>query len=459
MPEPDLPPEEATSLDQLDLETCEADLEAPPAAIVRLGGTFESFRYRNFSLFWTGAVISNVGTWMQNTALAIVVYGLRRSAFDVGLMNFLMGIPVLFLALPAGLLADRIDRRRLIIATQWALLVQAAALGYLYMIGALSAPHVVTGLAWICALSLAGGIGTALTFPAWQAMLPDLVPRKSLLNGIALNSAQFQSSRMIGPIVAVGLLAVGAGMGGIFYINAISFLFVIAALWAIRPRTEDAKVLDAGAERHEGGWRTITAGIAYARRDRVVGLLLVSTVFVTLFGMPYITLLPAIVDRTLGIHDAGTTKAAYALAFAIVMAANGLGAIVGSLGVASLPVTVVRERLMTFFLLGFAALEIVYALTRSYVALAAVAALAGAALLATNSLTNTSIQATVPDRLRGRVMALFVLCFLGVMPLSAIVFGALGDVIGPSNAVLGGAIVLAVWAAFLVARPSLLRRE
>jgi len=206
-----------------------------PQAVVRQGGTFESFRYRDFTWFWLGSVVSNTGSWMQNTALALVVFSFRGSSLDLGIVNFVSGIPILFLALPAGVLADRVDKRKLLIIGQAALLVQAAALGILAYHGQLSALHPVQGLVWVSALGLLGGVMSALTFPAWQALLPDLVPRAGLMNAIALNSAQFQSSRLLGPLVTSVFVLAGAAMGHVFMVNAASFLFVIAALWAIRP--------------------------------------------------------------------------------------------------------------------------------------------------------------------------------------------------------------------------------
>jgi MFS family permease len=137
------------------LSTREADVEAPPGKVVRRGGTFDSFRHRDYTLFWSGALVSNVGTWMQTYALGIVVWGFRRSEFDVGLVNFAAGIPVLFLALWVGSLADRVDRRRLIIDTQWVLLAQAALLGWLYASGHLSSKTPVVSLLWVCGLGVA----------------------------------------------------------------------------------------------------------------------------------------------------------------------------------------------------------------------------------------------------------------------------------------------------------------
>ena len=450
------------------LETREADVAEPTPQVVRGGGTFDSFRYRDYTLFWIGALVSNTGSWMQNYALSIVVYSFRQSELDLGLVNFMTGIPVLFLALAGGEIADRVDRRKLLIWCQAIMLVQAAALGLLSNSGHLSSERAMASLAWVAALGLVAGVMSALTFPAWQALLPDLVPRRSLLNAVALNSAQFQSSRLIGPLAASALVIAGASMGDIFLVNAATFLFVIAALRAIHPHPESelaqggaatqAAIATRGASPGAGpdiahpatdsSWQRLTAGIRYARENRVIGVLILSTAVMTVFAMPYMMLLPAVVDKALG---GGKVEVSW------VMAANGAGALVGALMVASLRKSEQRQRLipvsmlaMTVFLMGFA-------LSRTLVLTIAFSMLCGAALLVTNSLANTSIQMTTPPRLRGRVMALFIMAFLGIMPISSLIFGPIGEAIGPTNAVFGGAVVLGLWALTLLSRPGLLQ--
>jgi MFS family permease len=423
-------------------ETIEANTEAPPQAAARRTGTFDSFRHRDFTLFWTGSLISNTGTWMQTAALAIVVWGLRGREFDLGLVNFAAGIPVLFLALPAGVMADRFDKRRLLIWFQALLALQAAALWGLSLAGRLSPDHAVEALLWIAGLGLVGGVLSALTFPTWQSFLPDLVSREGLMNGIALNSAQFQVSRLLGPLLASGLMLLGISTGDIFLVNAASYLFVIAALWAISPHPQSAAAGTEHARREpEGPWATLTAGVRYATQHRVVGVLIVSTAFMTVFAMPYMMLLPAIAEKALG---GGRIQ------YSWLLAANGFGAIFGSLGVASMPVTARRERLIPLSILVMSFLLAAFSMSRSFALSMVLSALAGAAFLTTNSLTNTSIQATVPGALRGRVMALFVMSFMGIMPISSAIFGPLGEWIGPTNAVSTGAVFLFAWAVFLL---------
>jgi len=465
------------------VEQLEADDAAPPSAVVQRGSTFESFRFRDFTLFWSGAFVSNTGSWMQNYALAIVVYGLRHSELDLGLVNFVSGIPILFLALPAGALADKVDKRRLLIVSQFVLLLQASALAILYTSGHLSSANALPSLLWIGGLGLLGGLMSALTFPAWQSLLPDLVPRENLLNAIALNSAQFQSARLLGPLFAAGMVLVGAGMGEIFWVNAGSFLFVIAALWAIKPHashasggataragsadaagttsgpgspggssgpgkgTDSAGTGGRPATAREGSWHTITAGLRYARENTFIGYLVGSTAVMTIFGMPYMMLLPAYADKVL---RCGQAEVPYP------PAATGLGAVAGALIVASLPSSVRRERIIPVTLIAFAALLMAFSLSHWLWLSLAISALAGACVLTINSLTNTSIQANVPGQLRGRVMALFIMAFMGLMPVSSLLFGPLGKLIGPGRAILAGAVVLLGWGIYLVLRPGVL---
>ncbi|NTW28475.1 MAG: MFS transporter [Coriobacteriia bacterium] len=431
----------------IDLETCGADACAPTPNVVKLG-TFGSLRYHDFRLFLTGTLLSNIGSWMQSYALGIVVFSFRQSEFDLGLVGFLSGIPILLLSLPAGVLADRVDSRRMLIWMQAVLLGQAATLGVLYKTGVVSSSNPLASLLWVASLGLFGGIFVAFQGPAFQSMLPNLIPRRFLMNGIALNSAQLQSSRLFGPLIAAGLVLAGAGMAGVFFANAVSFLFVIAALSAIRPCLE-AEARSTGLKRtHEQAWQALTAGIRYAKADGAVGVLLISTALVTLCGFPYITLLPAIVSETLN-----ASVVAYPRWTAFIMAANGFGALVGALVVASLPASLRRARIIPIAVLSFGVVLICFALSRSIWLSIPLSALGGIALMAINSMTNTSIQAAVPGKLRGRVMALFVMAFMGIMPVSSIVSGSLGQLAGPSTAVLTGALLLLLWGLTLLTHP------
>ncbi len=439
----------------------EADYEAAPGPIARKLGTLAAFRHRDYSLFWSGALVSNIGTWMQMPVLGLLVYSFRRSEADLGIVNALSGLPVLFLAIPAGLLADRVDRRVLIMWAQVALMAQALALGVLFTTGNLTSARPLLSLGLVSALGVLGGLMAAITFPAWQSMVPDLVPRDVLLNGIALNAAGFQGARMLGPLAAAGVLLLSPGaFDTIFYINAVSFVFVIAALAAIRTKRTPRMDREVHARPREGTLKTLLAGLAYAREDKTIGLLILSVAMMTVFGMPYMMLLPAVVDKVLvPVALIGKVRrVAIDTGVNYLVAANGLGALVGALMVASFPKGIRREPLVRYTLLAMSVLLVAFTLSSTLPVMLVVSALTGAAFLTSTSLMNTSIQACVPHHLRGRVMALFVMAFMGLMPVSSLLFGLLGQAVGPMNAVLAGAAVLGAYSLFLVLRPQLLDR-
>lgn len=431
----------------------ESDVETPPERIVKRGGTFESFRHRGYLLFWSGALVSNVGTWMQAAVIALLAFNFRHSETDLGLVNFAAQIPNLFLALPGGVLADRVDKRNLIIWAQVLLMAQAVAFGVLYVTGNLSSAHPAASLAWVSGLGLVAGVLTALSFPAWQALIPDLVPREELLNAIALNSAQFQSGRMLGGAAALGVIAlVGyrAGVAGVFWINAASFIFVIVALRASRTSPHGEPIHR--PEGKDGAWKSLKEGLRFAASHRLVGVLILSTVIVTFVGMPYVMLLPSVAQKVLGFSD-------YTGIYTVLFTFNGLGSLFGALGVASLPHSIGRERLMRWTIAATAVILIVFAFSKWVWLSVILSTLAGATLLTTNSLANTSVQDNVPHHLRGRVMSVFIMSFLGVMPLSAAAFGPLAEWIGTSWAIAGGAAAMLGWALFLFANPGLLEPE
>lgn len=416
----------------IDGPTCEADTHSPPMGIARVP-TFESFGVHDFRYFWMGAFISNVGTWMQIVALGWLVYEITRSSFSLGLVSFISGIPVLLFILFAGAAADRFERRKLLIWLQVAMMVQAAAFGLLTQFDIITLP-------WIYALTFAGGLATAFMFPAWQAMVPDLVPRRLLLNAIALNSAQFNGARLLGPMIGA-LIFARWGVAEVFYANAVTFLFVIWSLAVIRP----CQTMPEGPAPRP--LEALGGGLRYAWEHRAIGLLLLTMAMVTVFGMPFTTLMPVIAAQTLGVGKAG---------YSTLMAANGFGALVGALVVASLPRETKRDRIIRFSVLAFAALLLGLSLSRSYWLSMALLVGMGFAFLAAVSSINTSLQSAAPPELRGRILSLFVLTFMGIMPFGSLGFGALGRQIGAAGALTTGALVLLAHSLLLLARLRLL---
>lgn len=417
----------------------EADVPAAPQGTLRRFRTFDSLRLRDFRIFFIGALISNLGSWMQTTALGWLVFDITNKSASLGLVNFLTGIPILLLGIFTGALADHMNRQKLLIYTQIVLMLQAGMFGYLASSG-----HVT--MTWIYGLSLLGGLASAFMSPAWQAMTPDLVPRASLLNAIALNSAQFNAARFLGPMAAAAVVFVfsrssSGGITEIFWVNAASFLFVIWSLTVIRP------VQHQHAPGGESPVDRLLGGLRYAASHRRVRMNLVTVAILTIFGMPHATLLPAIAKQVLHLGASG---------YSGLLAANGAGALVGALAVASLPPTANRDKIVRLGFVSLAVTGALLGLSRSSALTTVVLVVMGALFLAVSASVNTNIQASVPPELRGRVMSLFVLSFMGMMPFGAIIFGTLGDLLSPPVAVYIGAAVLLLWGLNILVRPHLL---
>lgn len=422
-----------------DTATLEADATSPPRRILREIATFESFRYRDYRYFFLGALLSNIGTWTQTVALGWVVYALTGSSSSLGVVNFLTGIPIIFLTLLAGTLVDHVNRRKLLIVAQALLMLQAFGFAYLNHTG-----HITIG--WIYALTLAGGVVSSFVLPAWQATVPDLVPRNSLLNAVALSSAQFNAARLVGPMVTAVIMAAFAsneqlGVTMVFAFNAVSFLFVIWALSVIRPH-QKMQPRDGSSARPD-----MIAGITYTRQHRHIAVHLLSASMLVIFGLSFTTLLPAIAVDVLGLDSTG---------YSSLLMFNGLGALTGALAIASLPRSVRREKIIRYGLVVMATGGIALSFSHSYALSAALLVVLGVAFLSTVSSLNSNVQTAAPDHLRGRIMALYVLAFMGMMPFGSLAFGWLGDAIGPSSAVRVGGLVLLGWAALLMMRPTLL---
>lgn len=416
----------------------ETETWTPEEAVIDEGlparaGTFRSLGHRDYRYFWIGALLSNVGTWMQMIALgALVVFVLKRTAISVGLVNFASSLPVFFLSLPAGALADSIDRRRLLMWLQIPLLACAVALGYLTQARIVTFPE-------LLAITFAAGIATAFMFPAWQAMLPDLVPKSDLMNAIALNSAQFNSARLIGPALASLVLA-RLGYAAIFYINGVSFLAVVAALAFVHPKQERRP------RSTDGVRRTLTEGLRYARANRCVGVYLLTVAVSTVFGFFYIYLMP-LVAKSFSIGPQG---------LGYLMAASGGGAVAGALFVARLRHDTRKDVLVKTSLIAYGVLLVAFAYSPTPWIAGGILVLAGASFLAVTSGCNTAIQAIIPPHIRGRIMSLFVLAFMGMMPFSSLLAGVLGEKLGVSAAIAAGALVLIAHGLLLTAKPSLL---
>jgi MFS family permease len=392
-------------------------------------------RYPNYRLYWSGALASNVGTWTQLVAQGWLVYDLTGSTFYLGLVGFATAIPNLFLALVGGVLADRFERRKLMIFTQTGAMVMAFVLTYLTLAGIVTVWHII-------AIAFLAGIVNALNTPVRQTIISDLVPKQELLSAIALNSVQFQVSRTLGPVVA-GLIVAALGPGWCFFINGLSFLAVIAALVAMKlpPLT--------AVERTTSMAKNLVEGVRYVRRDPMILSLVGLATIPSFFGMPYTQLMPAFAS---GVLNAG----AEGLGF--LMSCAGLGAVLGALGVASLGKGAPRGLLLLGAIITFGLGLAVFASSQLFALSAAMLLVVGISSMAYNALNQTFLQTLTEDAMRGRVMSMLTVATFGLQPFGTLVIGSAAEVVGTQQATMVGGLVCALFALWMFATRPAIRR-
>jgi MFS family permease len=384
--------------------------------------------HRDFKLVWWGSLGSNIGTWMQNIALGVFAYHLTHSAQFVALLGFAQLGPLLLLSPFGGLLADAVDRRTLLICMQAEQLVFSFVLAYIVWV-----PHPSKALVVGCTALI--GIGNALNAPAMAAVLPALVGRRDLTGAVSLQSVQMNVSRVVGPAIG-GLLLPFVHPAGIFAINAVTFLFVIAALAAVHPPP-----VEGAANAALKGWRKLVGGIAVARQDRLVRSCLITIASISFFCLPFIGLMPVLADKNLGIDP---QSAAYGWLYACF----GLGAAVGAVSVGTVLVRRSKPRMVRVGLACFAVTLVVFALVRSAALGYPAAFLVGLSYFTTVTSLSTHLQEHLSDAVRGRVMALWIMGFGGTVPLGLMAGGALASRTDITVVVLSGAAVAAVLAVF-----------
>jgi len=423
----------------LDAHVLETEVTSPEAAIIektaRQGRLFAALKHQEYRYLWTGALLSNIGTWIQSIALGWFVLELTNSEFSLGLVNFASGIPTFFLALFAGMAADRYDRRSLLILTQGILMGLALVLATFVSFD--SATFMI-----VIVITFAAGIATSFGFPAWLSLIPELVPKKDLLNAVALNSAQFNVARLLGPAIA-GLIIKFAGVAVALYVNAVSFLAVIVALLLVKSRSAGVAKAD-GSER---AWQRFIGGVRYARSHVSTATLLILIGVLTLFGLSHTVLLPVFARDILGRGPQ---------VYGNLMAASGLGAVTGALLVASASNIASRKTLIKAGMAFYGASLLLFASSETYIVSLVAQFFAGSAFLTCVSTINTSLQSSTPPEIRGRVMSLFVWALMGIFPFGGFLAGSLAQLLGAPIAVGFGAIMLISSALALQLRPRLL---
>jgi predicted MFS family arabinose efflux permease len=401
---------------------------------------WSALEHRDFRLFWVGLVVSNVGTWMQQFGLGwlVVQLAIRDGApqlapFYLGLVGLARAVPGLAFGLFGGVVADRADRRRLLIITQISAAIVAAALGILTITDRINIVEVVL-------LSALNSIIFSFDAPTRQAMVPRLVSDKELMSAIGLNSAAFNGATLVGPLIG-GVLIIPFGVGGLMMINAITYTAIVAALVLMRPQPAVQSTTLSMLE-------SIREGLSFIRGDPVLRWVIALSIATALFTRPYIQLLPA-EAQFLGVG---------ALELSFLLAASGAGALVGALATASLGSWRRRGALLVGASLAHGILLVVFGTQHTVVGAMVFVGLTSLAVMVFMGMANTLMQTLTPDALRGRVMSVHTMVFMGFMPLGQMMLGSVGTVIGINNAFVVGGILVTLLAGYAALRVSALRQ-
>ncbi len=386
-----------------------------------------AFRSRNYRLFFTGQAVALIGMWMQMTAQSWLMYRLTDSAAMVGLLGAAQTGPGLFVGPFAGALADRLDRRRLLMTAQLASGVPALAIGVLVLADRMNP--------WLLvALALASGIARSAEMPVRQALVPVLVEREHLLNAISLNSALFNSARVVGPALAGAVMAV-SNEGWCFLANAASYAAPISALAAM-----EFPAFVPPARRAGGMLGEVLEGVRYVRAEPFVFALMAALALASLVAMPYTVVLPSFAREVIG-GGAGTYSA--------LTSSVGVGAFATAIALASRRGHGGLERIPALGAALFAGGLLLLSQATSRAVAMPILVMVGIGFMAQMTTTNTLLQLRVPDRLRGRVMALHSALFLGAVPIGGLAAGALADRVGEAAVfATGGSLLLAGSIAF-----------
>jgi len=390
-------------------------------------------RHGAFRWIWLGSLTSNVGNWMETVAQAWLVQRQTQSPFLVELLSAAEFIPVALLALPAGAVADRYDRRKLLLFGQTAMMVMAAVLAVLTHLGYATPAVIIT-------LALLEGASWASVMPAWQALVPALVPREELPSAIALNSAQFNAARLLGPMLA-GALLTAAGAAAVFDLNVLSFVAIVVVLALVRVPAQPLREAPtrAGVLQKQGGVRE---ALSWTLRQAGPRRILLGLFMFALLAAPVQGLLPVYADELLHVGAHG---------YGALLSCLGAGAIAGALTLARLPASYPRHHLIPLAMLGFALCALLYASSSSFL-LSGVALTAGGVFWVWSlASSNTAMQLLVPDQLRGRAMSVLALANTGALPLGHLLGGTLAHWYGARAATVissAGLACFSLWSAW-----------
>src|SRR5579863_10237862 len=391
-------------------------LPVPQSSFLRR--TFRAFRYRDFRLMWMGACASTIGTFVQQFAQSWLVYDLTKDPFYLGLDLFLGQLPIILFSLVGGVFADRLDRRKMLLGSQYIQMISA------FVLAALFYTHTVR--IWqILALSFVVGLGQSFGGPAYSALLPTLVPAEDLANAIAMNSIQFNLARVLGPALG-GLTYATVGATWCFTLNGVSFLAVIASLMTIQvkfiPQRSTVPILTSMKE-----------GIRFIRQREGLSALVFLAFATTLLGFSLTAFLPVIVQTVF--HQGPKT-------YQLLLICSGTGSIAGALGVAASEKLKQQGYVVLLTLIGLGASIAGFALSHWLLVSCVLIFLSGVAAMASASLMLSLVQLVVADEMRGRVMSVYNLAFRLGIPAGSLTLGKIIPIIGVSSALTGTGMTL-----------------
>lgn len=383
-----------------------------------------ALRNPNFRRFWCGNLASNIGTWMQNVAQGWLVLLLTNSAFWLGVVSFAGSIPFLLFTLFGGVVADRMDKRRLLFVTQSAMMVLAFLLAALAFFKGHDGKPLIT-IGEVAAIAFLNGVALSMNSPSYQAMVPRLVEREDLTNAIALNSAQFHMSRIVGPSLG-GYAMAAFGVAGNFFLNGLSFFAMLFALTRIRIPQQPAPP-------RQSVWASLHAGFRYVRHEPQMFVVVLLTAVMSLLVMPFIAFIPFFARNQLGTDARG---------LGWMLASSGAGAVTAAITVAW--IGNVRHRGIVITLSSMAVMLVVIGVcfTHSFALALCLMPLEGYGMILTISSVNVAMQHLASDEMRGRVMGIFGTCAMGLPPLGALAAGELSRHV-PTNYALAAMVSLA----------------
>lgn len=399
-----------------------------------LDTTFRAFHYRNFRLLWSGAFTSTTGTWLQEVAQSWLVYTLTGSTVLLGLTAFLNGAPILLFSLLGGVVADRMDRRKLLIFSQYTQMTSAFVLALLIYVDKVQIWHILV-------LSFINGVAQAFGGPAYQALIPSLVEPQHLSNAIALMTIQFNLARVIGPVIA-GFAIKWLGMAACFALNGLSFVAVILSLMMLHiefvPKKSEDRILS-----------SLREGLRFVHGHGSMLALIVLAFASTGLGVPLITFLPSFAKDVFGLGAQG---------YSTMLAFSGAGAVLGALVVAWMGHIPHKGRTALLMLVALGVFVVMFSQSRSYPLACALLFLGGISLIAVFALVSSLVQLLAPEELRGRIMSVYNVAFRGGMPLGNLITGFLAKAYSPETALLGNGVALALVGIYFLAWQRHVRR-